>query len=612
MHPKPSRLLALAAGSALLVIASPRPAHAADTCGPGDLYADVQPAFSATGFDLLQQVTLTPQRTLRANNPFWTPTSADAFVFPSDQRVSLSFVYESSAASHALGYMYMDQLQAMGIVGLQGNLLDQNGNGIADLHEYIYNLAPATGSQALPYMGLAPRCNNTFTSGGFTYRQPDLALNANCTSAFTPGQLLEDARPSPNSGFIPIDVVGSSPPSTTSTGYSDNGLYPRIPNLLEPSHPANNYRGIGHLAFLLADDDSDKSTWRGIGAVTDATTTNDGIPDYDVSAYDAHGLPRATNPDPGISAYDRTVDLGVIRGGREVVFFLVVAYQVPHDLDNGTVYPCLRKASNGQCTLHLKTPLSVFFSKASWNLDQDFLGQNPVASRNIGCDADYACNPSNPASSPYACTVAGTSQKLCGWLDYETRLRLQTVAYGSTSLPMTATTVASPGSLGPTMPHAVVGSLGPTSDRWVLAFEDLNGGGDRDFNDVVFMVRNTPDTPSRVQSTVLSPAAEGCAIQQVYMHKDDTLEPTCSAPAGVTYAVSTDCNVCGSGTCVPNPSPTWHPVTFNASRDAFIDVSATPGHQLCWKADLVPGTTGPCQPTIHNVDIGFESGPRNP
>ncbi|RKH56756.1 DUF4114 domain-containing protein [Corallococcus aberystwythensis] len=612
MHLKSSRLLALVAGSALSVIPSPRPAQAADTCAPGDLYADVQPAFTAAGFDQLQQLTLTPQRTLRSVNPFWTPTSVDSIVFPSDQNVVISYVYESSAASHALGYLYMSDLRARGYVNAQGDLVDANGNGIADLHEDLYNLAPPSGVQARPYIGVSPRCANTFSSRGFTYRQPDLALNAACAPAFVTHYDMTDARPGRTSSAynIIVDVIGSNPTTTTSTGYSDNGLHPRIPNLLEPAHASNGNLGLGHLAFLLTDDDSDTSTHLGLGAVSDAVALYDGIPDYDVSAHDGHGRPRTSNPDPGITAYDRTVDLGVIPGGQEVVFFLVSAYTPSHNVDNDQVYPCLRRDAALQCMLHLRTPINVFFSKAKWNLDQDFRGQTPVTSRAMGCQYNDACNIDNPASSAYACRLADNpTQKLCGWLDYDALGRLGTVPYGSTSLPMAATTAVAPGNL--VMPHALLGNVGPTSDRWLLAFEDLPGGGDRDYNDAVFMLRNWAATPGLARSAVLSPDAPGCAIKQVYLHKDDAQAPTCAPPGAITYSVATDCRTCLAGTCIPNPTPTWHPVTFDWNRDAVLNVSGTPGHQLCWKADLAPGG-GQCQASVNNVDIGYEAGPRNP
>ncbi|RKH01969.1 DUF4114 domain-containing protein [Corallococcus carmarthensis] len=606
MSPNPSRFLALVAGSALLVIPSVRLAHAADSCTSGGLYLDVQPEFTAAGFDLLQQVTLTPLQALRPDAP-WLPPSAEQFVLPSDQRISISYLYESSGASHSLGYLYVDELQARGYVNAQGDLVDANGNGIADLHEDLYNLAPATGAQARPYVGLTRRCTNTFTSGGFTYSQPALALSASCSSAFNASRALADARPGSHP-VVNIDLVGTAPTGAPGNGYSDNGLFPRLPNLLEPAHASNGNKGLGHLVFLLADDDSDTDTFQSMGTVSDGSSLNDGVPDYDVSAYDAHGLPRATNPDPGITQADRTVDLGVIQGGRELVFFLVTTYAMSHNMDEGTVYPCLRKAANGQCTLHLKTPVSVFFSKSKWNLDQDPVGQAPVASRNIGCSYDASCNPTAPASSPSACTVASSSQKLCGWLDSDARLRLNTPAYGNLPLPREATTVLPSGNGN--MPHLLMGLPSTSPRQWVLGFEDLSGGGDRDFNDVVFRVSTAP-MPSIARSTVLSPDAPGCALSQVMLRKDQTLGiPGCDAYASITYAVATDCRTCTSGLCFFNPTPTWRPVTFSGSSpSAILDVSSTPGHQLCWKAEFTSSMPTYCEPTLNNLDVGYEAVP---
>ncbi|MCY1044637.1 DUF4114 domain-containing protein [Corallococcus sp. bb12-1] len=564
-----------------------------------DLYLDRQPAFAASGFTEIQGVTLTSQQTLRAN-PAWMPESPEYLVLPSDQRLTVSFVYESAGGSHALGYLYVDDLVATGFVDSQGNLRDSNANGIADLHEDLYNLAPPTGPQARAYIGVNRRCTRTFTSGGFTYSQPELASNSSCATAFSANQSLEDARPGSHPN-VNIDVVGSLPPATPGTGHSDNGLFARIPNLLEPTHALNGNRGLGHLPFLLSDDDSDLSTYQQLGAVGDGSTASDGIPDYDVSAYDAHGLPRSVNPNPGISSYDRTVDLGVVQGGRELVFFLVVASAPSHVPDEGTVFPCLRKDPNGQCTLHLKSPISVFFSKAKWNLDQDPVGQAPAAARNLGCSYSELCNPAAPSTG--ACTVVGTTQSLCGWLDSDARVRLNTPNYGNINLPRTATVAPQSLSINMNMPHVMVGATDNWPGEVLMAFEDLNGGGDRDFNDVVFLLRSDPY--GAVRSRVLSPADAGCAISHVYFEKQDTRDAaTCDATSSIAYAVSTDCG---------SPTPTWHPVTFQGPQQyRILDVSSTPGHQLCWKATLAGGRSSTCQPTISNVDIGYESVPVTP
>ncbi|RKH56755.1 DUF4114 domain-containing protein [Corallococcus aberystwythensis] len=634
-------LLALVAGSAVCVIASPRSAQAAGT--PKAVYlppqltsatqstsalcdfdysqsldTDHQPDFTPWGFDELTNLVLTNEGWLSLNLHLGQ-LSSERIVFPNEQHLSVTFVHESSGASHSLGYLYYDDLVARGYVDTRGTpgdssddaLVDANGNGVADLHEDLYNLAPPTGFQARPYVGTGRRCaSRTFTSQGLSFTMPDLALNANCTAAFS-RQSLPDARPGTHP-FTTVDVVGSSPfegSPVNATGYSDQGLYSRIPNLLEPAHASNNLLGLGHLLFLLADDDAGQTTFNQLGTVPDTDFFEDGIPDYDVSRYDAHGLLRPVNPDPGITPQDRTVDLGTLPAGKELVFFLVTQSESIHDVDDRQVYPCLRKAMNGQCLLHLRTPINVFFSKAKWNLDQDPVGRIPVAQRNTGCAYTEQCNADQPQTQATACTLANSSLRLCGWLDAETLLRLRHPDYGGFLLPMAAASVA-PSDNG-NMPHLLLNAPPMTHGQWLMGFEDLPGGADRDFNDVVFLLRGV--TEGRVRSRVLSPDDASCRIAQVSFQKSDDLGLYCAPQTSITYALATDCNLCDGGACVPNPTPTWHPLSLpGGTASTTVDVSSTPGQQLCWKAEVTPKGDFLCQPTIRSVDVGYLSEPVMP
>lgn len=581
-----------------------------------DLYADRQPPFT-TGQLQLRNVTLTSSGTL-AYQRFMPALSSEKILFPEDQRLSLSFVRERAWASHSLGWLYYDDLVARGYVDTRGTpdssddtLVDANANGITDLHEDLYNLAPPSGAQARPYVGTGRRCARTFTSGGVTYSQPDLALNSTCASAFMAGQFLQDARPDQNGNYIPVDVLGAPSTQPPGTGFSDRGLYARIPNLLEPADAANGHMGLGKLVFLLTDDDEDRSTYKELGPVADMSSAyEDGLPDYDVSAYDATGLPRPYNPDPGLTGADRTVDLGIVQGGREMVFFLVTHFDDTHEPQfNGTVYPCLRKAPDGRCTLHLRTSTSVFFSKSQWNLDQDPRGTPVVAERNMGCASDDRCDPYAPYS--YACTVAGTTQRLCGWLDPVALYLLGQPAYGSLVLPREAVSVPAPGHAN--MPHVSLGAPSTASGSWLLAFEDLNGGGNRSFADVVFLLRAEGGTGA-VRSPVLndsSPAAaSSCNISRVRFRKEDSFHLSCGSQSPfIRYAVATDCRLCSGDSCQVNPTPTWHPVPLGAGTgETLLDVSTSPGSQLCWKADLTAPTPA-CQLSISNVDVGYELTP---
>ncbi|RKG91762.1 DUF4114 domain-containing protein, partial [Corallococcus terminator] len=524
------------------------------------LEANHQPAFTAEGFEQFENVALQQGS---VSLPPWGSLDAEHIVFPKDLRLSVAFVHKDSLASHALGYLYVDELLQRGYVDPWGNLMDFNANGIADLHEDLYNLAPPSGSRARPYIGVNRRCFQTFNSQGLTYSQPELALNAGCTPSFASQSLL-DARPGAHPSQT-VDVIGrdatTSPPP--GLGFSDNGLFARIPNLLEPAHALNGNRGLGHLPFLLTDDDEDRTTPRQLGAVPDVDSRYpNGIPDYDVSAYDARGVLRDINPDPGITPADRTVDLGRIQGGRELVFFLVVNLEAQHAPGTSLVLPCLRKAPDGRCTLHLEAPVSVFFSKAKWNLDQDPVGHPAGVAFNVGCGSNDLCT--QELAYRYGCLLASGQRKLCGWL-YESALEtLATPDYGNTLLFKDAAEV--PLSGNGNMPHVLLHSPVLAPGRWLLAFEDFNGGGDRDFNDVVFQLQAEAD-PGRVRSRSLSPAwvsspeDEGCVLSRVRFRKSDSAQPGCDSPANtVSYAVATDCGTCNGGVCQSNPSPTWHPL----------------------------------------------------
>ncbi|NRD43440.1 DUF4114 domain-containing protein [Corallococcus exiguus] len=620
--------------------------------------------------------------------------------FPFDQRVTISYVYESAGASHALGYMYMDDVKARKYANDQGELVDLNGNGILDLHEALYNLTPDSDTKLdHPYIGLARRCNKTFTSGGFTYNHPELAMTSGCGEDFYTHTDTSDARPvtqafNPRADNITVDWVGKQmelgqhkvdgkwedniddPKDLGEYDASDRGVFSHIPNLLEPKAAANGNLGMGRVVFQLVDDDSDTNVFRKLGPVAD--TSDDigdlaGVPDYDVSMYDYSGLKRPSNPDEGITKYDRTVDLGMVAGGKEIIFFAVVFYDTRHNLDNGTVAPCLKRQpytgvakDDGKCLLHLKTSVHVFFSKATWNLDQNFKDvydakkkttNTVVAERNIGCGYSESCK-----TSSNGCNFDdGTPGKACGWLDTATINRLKTTDYGKLVMPKERVEIIRPGTKADGtvtnasldrmnfMPHVIVGA--PTTDpfRWILGFEDLSGGGDRDFNDIVFMINkeNGGGAKSNTVSSDVMTSSLGpdFTITKVRFRRQDDIAPyanpgppptgiragcskapcwtenpvgsnACTAsgvPPTINYSIAVDCRVLDDkGAYQPNPNPAWIPVVFPTTtpptQEVELDLLAmgVTGSQLCWKVDI-SSPNDRCVPIIDDVDIGYQA-----
>ncbi|NMO20052.1 DUF4114 domain-containing protein [Pyxidicoccus fallax] len=643
--------------AALTLLAAPLALAQTQTQQPAPMCKDLlaedrQPDFSSASLHLdASTLRLTPEQPPRLKlDTGLKVLDPERIVFPFDQRVTISYVYESAVASHALGYMYLDDVKARGYLNNDGTLADSNTNGILDLHEDLYNLAPPDGDKTRPYIGLSRRCSRTFTSGNLTYSQPDLGMKSTCGSVFSSQVSLVDARPGQTNNNIKADVVGTplraSESSTTNAGasdFSDNGLFSHIPNLLEPPSLSNGNLGLGKMVFLLTDDDGLTDTYGKLAPVSDTDWMDNGVPDYDTSAYDSRGLPRATNPDPGVTAYDRTVDLGTIRGDKEIVFFLIVFYDTRHGPNEGTSYPCLKQDGAGKCLLHLRSPIQVYFSKAAWNLDQNFLN-GVVAERNIGCGYDSRCNPEAPGD--YSCLVKGTTKKLCGWLDGPkedegtTLYRLlNDAAYGNLDMPKEGVTVPRPSGVRNPMPHVIMGA--PTTDpfRWILGFEDLSGGGDRDFNDVVFVINKQNGGSTRsdiVSKDIPVEAAEDFVITKVRFKRQDDMAPaprTCAkgapcwteesgfagacTPEGgqlpsIRYSVAVDCRTCANGTCTNNPTPNWIPVEFpNTSpptQQVELDMLAMgiTGSQLCWKVD-VTSPNERCRPIIDNVDVGYQA-----
>ncbi|NVJ00227.1 DUF4114 domain-containing protein [Myxococcus sp. AM009] len=647
-------LAAFALLTAPLAHAQAEPQAPAQLC-EDQLDQNKQPEFSDENLEIQESTILitedSPARLQLNTNR--TALNSEFIQFPFDQNVTISYVYESAGASHALGYLYMDDLEDRGYVDADGNLLDDNDNGIFDLHEDMFNLAPRSGPKARPYIGVNRRCTRNFTSDGELYNQPELAMSAGCSNTFEENTDLADARPGLGGEWNTTDKVGTFASGTiTEESFSDRGLFPHLPNLLEPPSEDNGNMGLGRMVFLLADDDSGRATHRNLAPVRDVGDYSEGIPDYDVSAYDPRGLRRTTNPDNGVSPYDRTVDMGMIQGGKEVIFFIVAYYESNHGPREGYVFPCLKQDPDGRCALHLQTSINVFFSKSAWNMDQNPEGGSVVAERNIGCQYLEGCNRDNPANTPgQACRVADTNEYYCGWLDgpiNEWGTTLYRLAndelYGNLVMPMEKVTIPRPPGDRNPMPHVIVGAPSTDPFRWILGFEDIPGGGDRDFNDVVFVVnkQNGGSTRSATVSGDISPDdANDFVITKVRFKRQDDFAPQPRTCAGgppcfsedvpgactpedgpeptITYSLAVDCRVCepdaetGEMECVPNPaSPTWFPVHFPETtpptQEVELDIMAMgfTGSQLCWKVDI----TSPselCRPIIDDIEVGYQA-----
>jgi len=558
-----------------------------------------QPDFADGGFQSLKTVQVVGNPAVLRLNTNLDVLNPQKIQLPFDQNVSISYVYEAGGAGWALGWLYADDLVRRGYMDSSGNLLDSDGDGIPDFHEDIYNLSPSR------YIGKFRKCGATpptFTWNGKSFVEPEIATDV-CTGTFgttSKSAFQADGGIGTVSGWQ-VGKASGNTPTTATVEFTDTGLYPRIPNLLEPADPANNALGLGHLVFLNADDDTDTST-KALVPVADVSSALDGVPDYDVSAYDGNGrpLPAGSNPNPGVSLYDRTLNLGTLPGQKEIIFYLVVFYTSQSQAG------CLGRIG-GVCKLWLNTPIVVHFSRTDLNMDENLNMTNPAASVDIGC------------GYPSTCTVDGGTYT--GWLDSATLARLASPD-GGYNLTMPHQVVSVPRSATNRMPHVIVGAPYTDPFRWILGFEDLTGGGDRDFNDVVFQINkaNGGTVTSGVVSNDISPSDVGnFTITNIRFRKDDTVNFQATGPANacagppassIDYFVAVDCNLCSSGVCTPNPNPSWTRVPLpagNPSEVTFnvLDLGFT-GSQLCWQARL-SSPNQYCQPTINSISVGYQA-----
>jgi len=250
------------------------------------------------------------------------------------------------------------------------------------------------------------------------------------------------------------------------------------------------------------------------------------------------------------------------------------------------------------------------------NLDLETTWANPVFQRDIGCPIDE--NNTN-----VQCTSGiGTHR---GWIDQGALDRLD----NNFSLEMPHELAQVPRPAHNRMPHMVLGAPSTQPHRWILGFEDLNEGGDRDYNDTVFLIHksNGGEVQSGIVSGDISPSiAEDFTITKVrFKRVDDFTESSwheavsgaCAATPlpSITYQLAVDCKVCtaGCGTTnpvwSPNPTPQWADIVFpTGESEVVLDMLALgfTGSQLCWRA-IMTSPNEHCQPTIHDVEVGYQA-----
>ncbi len=380
--------------------------------------------------------------------------------------------------------------------------------------------------------------------------------------------------------------------------YSDGGPFPHIPNLLERL-----VSGGGGWIFYLCDDDWDTGTGGGsrprLPPVADISRSVNSVPDYDV------------NGDGRLDVQDRVKELGTFDSGTELVFFHIMYYN-QYMRRAGAGYPGYRRCYwkrycrrrwRGWCvwwwwrrvcelvedTRRVRSKIIPFFSKNVLNPDYKYSG-NEYYDRDIGC------------GYPHWCWVGG--RRYQGWLDSATLTRLRNIFGINMPHEVKRIYVRQNGRMN----HMFLGAPSTDPSWWLLGFEDLYDGGDKDYNDIVFLVwrTNGGEVVSKLVSGEIPPSERNnVTITKVRIRKRDRFPPPCSSDRDrvrIDYyiAVSRDSN----GDLV------WLKVEFppDSPDETTIDLQALghTGGELYWKAVLI-SDNHKCHPEVLDVDIGYEA-----
>src|SRR5262245_44821728 len=102
----------------LLIVALSSSAFAQALCDNA-LATDAQPPFDSVAVPDRTAVSITPSKQLKLETAL-VPFDPERIVLPVDQRLTISYVYESAGATHTIGYVYYEDLIAAGYVDTKG------------------------------------------------------------------------------------------------------------------------------------------------------------------------------------------------------------------------------------------------------------------------------------------------------------------------------------------------------------------------------------------------------------------------------------------------------------------------------------------------------------
>lgn len=350
-------------------------------------------------------------------------------------------------------------------------------------------------------------------------------------------------------------------------------------------------KSVKHSVFRNINDDVEG--WGGNG-VFDSSYGNGSFPsnnEASLAVYnDGTEYKFTVDGDGVVTPKDMKKTLGTFAAGSEIIFFLA------SDQD---WYPLNPSPPNPEPNISSY----VYYTKKDWNPD-------------VYDSCTPSINPSAPFTKTYylgtASPESSCTTNAIGWLTLSAITRMNSVfgvsLSGSYNLPLT---------YDQKYAHVIVGAPDNDPDQWILGWEDLDGGGDVDHNDMVFKVNRKTGGVAELKSTeAIVPAEDSAYYTAVTFEVWDSMP--CSGSAEINYFVSIDngsnwveitewdkVNESSESKTIGTEVTNWTPgdpqYTYRSRRIDFAERDLY-GRAIIWKA-VMTSEDPACIPQILDVAI---------
>lgn len=553
-------------------------------------------------------------------------------IFKNGGQPSITFLTEGAGYSSLFGY-----IRAKDIAHYieyeydsEGNLIkerlrDCDGNGIPDFHEDLYRLRsksnPRTGANC-QYIDEI-ECKNSGDSAAceqFYYFEGNSTCNIQYNN-------FKSNDKSITYGNLCGYAVGS-----------DGGELDRVPNLLEPPGPKNNYKGIGRIIYSQAD-------YYGYGDNTaDASkyfyvSSDDSSYDYSKRLQARHmlwnvedmcldGKKRSSLHNSDDWCSNRTVVTGKLNNttevktvrvdlmenfapGDEIIFFLLVR----GDTNAVCIAPNWK---TGLCEKTEKVTYNIYFTKQILNSSSTFNdrenwsnGYETLRNGNNGQGKGILIDALRSNSFKYPGWLLqpsiDTADAFVPGLKLNDNLGGKNVAWlKATNDSLSKKTTGGLVDQFPRFPHALSANFSWAPNYWILGFEDqsVNGTGDWDYEDIAFIIEQLGGgtVRSEVVTGDANKAAGGISTGSICIGKDcDSYSITnvllkikdqpnrkcimsnCNSDADIcglskiTYELATNCEIWNETMqkYVVNNTPNWRTITSSECTEPSSDCASS-------------------------------------